>query len=359
MKVLIIDDTPDTVKETVDYCKSKDWKVDVIDFSDVYTHIVQMDPDVIVLDWREDVGEEPGASILETIWKMFFRPIALFTALADDIRIDDKLEQSSALRLIRKGDEQPVIDYLQEMQPYATALSEYRGHLGTAIIKSLNAIDCFKSAEGVEQQAIEYVLAKRTASYFDSLHLSNISPAWVQFLCPPIDDNLCVCDIIRKVQEEEPNKDVGDPEEYLMIVTPSCDLVSSGERRSVEKVVCVNCFSKEKFHKMGLQETPSERQIKKVSEYLNTGYFGGCISIPQLPGMLPYMTADLKQIETVLFSEIAKNKQSLTKENHYYRVASITSPFREQIVWAYMLNSCRPGVPDRNMELWAKEILTV
>lgn len=33
--------------------------------------------------------------------------------------------------------------------------------------------------------------------------------------------------------------------------------------------------------------------------------------------------------------------------------------FREQIVWAYMQNSCRPGVPDRNTKLWAKEILTL
>ena len=39
-------------------------------------------------------------------------------------------------------------------------------------------------------------------------------------------------------------------------------------------------------------------------------------------------------------------------------MASVSSPFREQIVWAYMINSCRPGMPDRDMTTWAEGIMT-
>ena len=53
-----------------------------------------------------------------------------------------------------------------------------------------------------------------------------------------------------------------------------------------------------------------------------------------------------------------KAVESIKPEQHdYFRVASVDSPFREQIVWAYMINSCRPGMPDRNMDLWAKELM--
>ena len=41
----------------------------------------------------------------------------------------------------------------------------------------------------------------------------------------------------------------------------------------------------------------------------------------------------------------------------YYRIASVNSPYREQIVWAHMVNSCRPGVPDRDYKTWAEALL--
>ena len=47
----------------------------------------------------------------------------------------------------------------------------------------------------------------------------------------------------------------------------------------------------------------------------------------------------------------------LKDDNTYYlRMCSIDSPFREQIIWNYMQTSCRPGVPDRNVDNWAVDI---
>ena len=84
-----------------------------------------------------------------------------------------------------------------------------------------------------------------------------------------------------------------------------------------------------------------------------------CCKRQGFANIIPYMTVDLKKIELVKIDEIAPDKPLLTDDKRYYRVASICSPFREQIAWAHLQNSCRPGVPDRNMELWAKEILTI
>ena len=50
------------------------------------------------------------------------------------------------------------------------------------------------------------------------------------------------------------------------------------------------------------------------------------------------------------------SEKEINENTKYYRVASVNSPFREQIVWAHMINSCRPGMPERNMDEWAEGI---
>ena len=31
-------------------------------------------------------------------------------------------------------------------------------------------------------------------------------------------------------------------------------------------------------------------------------------------------------------------------------------PIREAVIWAYMQNNCRPGLPDRDFVLWTQQI---
>jgi hypothetical protein len=38
------------------------------------------------------------------------------------------------------------------------------------------------------------------------------------------------------------------------------------------------------------------------------------------------------------------------------RVASVDSPFREQIAWAFVQIAGRPALPDRDLESWVQEI---
>lgn len=89
---------------------------------------------------------------------------------------------------------------------------------------------------------------------------------------------------------------------------------------------------------------------------LNTGYNASKVALPQLPNKIPYMTIDLKSIKQATIREIALSEKEINENTKYYRVASVNSPFREQIVWAHMINSCRPGMPERNMDEWAEGI---
>lgn len=361
MKVLIVDDIEDSVKGICDYCEEKGWEPEISGFDDVYASIARFNPDVIVLDWRDDdSNSDVGEKILNNIWNNCFRPLVVFSANEAIINIRSKLSQSSMLKLISKGDETPVIDFLQEIEAFTTALSKYRADLSNALISSLNSIEHIKSQPNFENDAVSYILSKRTSAFFDDTYIGELSPSWVQYLCPPVNNHLCVCDVIRKISQGANYQTSGSPEEYAIILTPSCDMYHDENRRSkVTHVLYARCFPKEQFHRKTLSASPSNSSINSVRTKLNAGFDENYVALPSFSNVIPYMTADFKKIDVVPIDQIASNQDSITDSSKFVRVASICSPFREQIVWAYMQSSCRPGVPQRNTELWAKEILTI
>ena len=360
MKVLFVDDIETTVKGIRDYCQEKDWETKISGFEDVYKYLLEFDPDVIVLDWKNDAEQiEMGDTILNHIWNVCFRPIVIFSAIADVINIDEKIQLSSMIKVIRKGDEQPVIDFLEETERFVSSLASYRRDMGKALISSLNFIDLLKSEANIEDNAIGYVLSKRTSAFFDKEFIGELSPSWVQYLCPPINESLCVCDIIRKTSQESSFDSAGKPEEYCIILTPSCDMNSeNGRTPKVAHVLCAHCYPKEHFHGKTLTDIPTEKSIRNVMSKLNSGHRDALVAIPGLVNTIPYMTVDMKKLELISITSIELSINEKNENTKYIRVASVSSPFREQIVWAYLQTSCRPGVPDRNSELWAKEILT-
>ena len=126
----------------------------------------------------------------------------------------------------------------------------------------------------------------------------------------------------------------------------------------VAKCHAANSFSDDAKLKKTEKLTDQSAQNKKdkLIRSLNTGYNYAKVALPMLPNKIPYMTINLKDIEQILIEEIALSEDDIQNKK-YYRVASMVSPYREQIVWAHMINSCRPGMPDRNMEEWAEGIL--
>lgn len=361
MNILIIDDQPESIKGIKDFCEERSWGVDVIDFDCVYERIIKLNPDIIILDWREDADNmDVGSDILDNIWINGFRPTIVFSANAPIISIEDKLSKSKLLKLIPKGDEEPVIEYLIENERFVTALSDYRTEIGNAMIDVLNAVPVFRKEEYPGDDVIKYILSKRTASFFDVQYGGNLAPSWVQYTYPPIADSLCACDVLRVVSDDKDYGLKGNPAEYKLVLTPSCDMVPG--RAKVTHVLCASCFGKEKFHSIPLANEPKEKNVEKVGNNLNLGYNNQQFNLVALPGfsdILPYMTVDLKVIELIDLSKIALIPELIEDSIEYTRILSVESPFREQIVWAYMQNSCRPGVPDRNTKLWAKEILTL
>ena len=362
MNVLIVDDNETSVKGIRNYCTEKGWIAEIRSFENFEKVLQESDSDVVVLDWKDDpTGELKGEEVVKLIWTRNFKPIVIFSAYASIIELDDMLVSSNLIKVYPKGDETVVTNYLDFIFPFVNVISGLKNEFNDALIKALNSIEMMSKASPISDDVKHYVFAKRASNYFDVKTDGTPLPAWIQYTYPPMTNSLCVCDIIRKVSPQVTASKIeiaGSADEYRLILTPSCDLAFG----KVANVLCARCDQKDRFHGLSLVDlshgTPDEQDIGEIKSHLHTGYKNKWVPLPSIPGTMPYLSVNLKRVELIPFENIVIDKNLITSESEYYRVASIDSPFREQIVWAHMINSCRPGVPDRDVEKWAEDLIT-
>ena len=79
----------------------------------------------------------------------------------------------------------------------------------------------------------------------------------------------------------------------------------------------------------------------------------GYCPLPAYPGMWPEIAINLRDTVFLDFDAISTQE----KKAQFKRVASIDSPFREQIAWGHMQIASRPALPDRDIESWADSIV--
>lgn len=354
MKVLIVDDEVTSVKEVFDYCIDNGWDCEQVDFDKCYEKIMCSNPDIVILDWCVDPGDDSGMPIFESIWINGYRPVVIFSGNIETISFNEEYKEKNLIQMFPKGDEQPVIDFLEKYKDYFSVLSEYRRELGASLIQAFDGIDQIRDnlESAADYSVVKYLLAKRTVNYFD-LERSRLKlPPWGMYLYPSVlSESLSTCDLLRRVSKDTDLSKIGEADDYLMVLTPSCDMYEEKGIRvpKVTDILCAKCVDKKMFSE--------NMRKKKVISTLGIGYNRQWVPLPSYKNVCPAMTVDMKKLKVIHLSDIRMTAETSLDEDYYLRACSIDSPFREQIVWAFMQNACRPGVPDRDFDSWADEIL--
>jgi hypothetical protein len=135
------------------------------------------------------------------------------------------------------------------------------------------------------------------------------------------------------------------------VLTPSCDLVQTAKRSpKVEKVLVGHCAKAERvLQDLQLKDAKSKTIVLRLQTMLSTGYTQSTMPLPGMPGAFPGLIVDFRNLGLLDINAIGESKE-------YERVASIDNPWRELLAWAFMLAAGRPGMPDRDYEVWATEI---
>lgn len=360
LRILIIDDQPNSVQALSDelHQKMPETEQRIVDFNQAAAEIEAFEPDIIVLDLLLGATEDaPGLDIWTLIWDKKFCPLVFYTAfpakLDDDARIHHpfvRREQKGG------GSEERVIGHIQALDPHITAVRAVRTEVRRVLNRMIQDVAerVFGNvSEGEARRDMLVRMARRRVAAAMDEQLSTGGPklrSWEHYLCPPvIAGHLLTGDLIRK-RSGLPT----DPLQYALVLTPSCDLVKEGDRSpKVEKALVAQCTGAERLlEDAGADLTTGKPRIRqRLLPVLRQGYGRSCMPLPRLPGAFPPMTADFKKLELIKLTEIGDGDQP------YVRVASVDNPFREMVAWAYATNAARPGLPDRDFDAWADEIV--
>ncbi len=321
--------------------------------------------EILILDLYEGVREREnltGQGIWELIWRNRFIPIVIFTAGEVELEPEPP-EDNPFIKVIQKGvgGAVAVAEYIESIEPYVYALRDVQDEVNFAVqtvLKKSSPQIWNLVGEDIEKRSTILVRStrRRLAALMDMNTLlgEDTLKVWEQYVFPPLENNFLTGDILF-VQGEDKN----DPSSFLLMLSPSCDLViqSSGTSK-LEKALVAKCESLKRY----VQSASSTGGIQKdklperLPRFLNEPHVGGYIPLPAMEGIIPPMAANLRDLDLIDIEDITSEDED---GQSYLRLASIDSPFREQIVWAFLSIYGRPGVPQRDLSEWTEEIISV
>ncbi len=364
MKLLFIEDDPKGIASLLELVEEEgltEQKPRVEKFEKALETIKEIRPDVVILDiFDGDLPDQKneGQKPLDFIRDKHFCPVIIYSALTEAI----EYEGHPFIYSIKKGrgSTKKVLKKLREIRPHINILrsvEKYVYKTFSSVLKDVAPYAFRTYGKDSREDALKRATRRRLAAQMDELsnEESELLASWEQYIFPPISGELRLGDILKK-------KECGydDPKAFRILLTPSCDLERHNGSRKVENALVSRCcpmvegIEKSTYMLAGTKKKRKSDE-KKMETLLSQGHSNGIIPLPILKNLIPLMAANLRDLELIPADEIGT--PDLVGTAKYVRVASLDSPFREMVSWAYLQIAGRPGLPNRNFDKWIKEIL--
>jgi CTP synthase len=341
MRVLIIDDIPEAVDPLCCEIHELHWESVVHEFTNFESKIDDWNPDVVVIDLMKnaaDIEGHGGIGVFDIIWENRFRPIVVYSA-------DPSLIKQIVHPLVKyvtkgSGSERVVMGHLNDYDLYVEAIREVQTELIEIGKTALKYLFNYESTSHFDANQFQHLFKRRIAATLDVVKDEGPKPpAHFRYIVPPIGDYPKLGDVIQCLATGE----------YKIVLTPSCDMVCKHPVRlaKVRQVLVAACKTpcKNDAHELGITG-----DLEADSMILSQGFIKTRMPLPKLGSLLPDLVIHIKAIELINI-----NRKTGEVEDHK-RIASLDSPFREQVSWAFIQNSGRPGIPDCDYETWAQEM---
>lgn len=155
-------------------------------------------------------------------------------------------------------------------------------------------------------------------------------------------------DILRGPPSGSTSSDEGDAESWYVIVTPSCDFVFRRGKRYSDYVVLVECRQLSSFPEyqnlMSNGSVDSEQATRRLRNLLDSRpYKQQADRYHYLPEAwkVPHLIVDNQLVVSFPYDDLVE---------HYEKVASLDSPFAEELVHRFARYIGRLGTPDLDLD---------
>jgi len=356
--ILIIDDEKDIANIVKDAIELDNPDVDCIvelDFDEGTKKAGMLRPDAIVLDLMEGNRSInlPGQKTWAAVWEKNFCPVVIYTGWEAEI-VPPVPANHPFVQVVKKGrgSQERVVEKLKGFLPALEAVRLLRAEVDAVIHRVLRDTAGRGTIPIADKAHLLHAGRRRIAASMDDPTITSERPlmSWEQYLVPAIGDSPLTADLLRKRGAEW-----NEPDAYRLVLTPSCDLVKGRCEPTLIVACCEGPTGLARKLSLALSPKKSGDDAKNViSKALTAGAFAGFLPLPSFPELLPVMVANLKNLQVLCYNEVVANEGA---EPGFERIASIDSPFREQVAWAYLTTAARPGMPERDLKPWAEEIV--
>ena len=361
VSVLMIDDDTE-LANTVELTLQEE--IDSLEFSscnfpDASEHLKRLNPDVVVLDiFRGNPADQDAAGQHHwaSVWsdENRFCPIIVYTAGHEELAPRVPENHPFVKYLVKgTGTDRTLAGMVNDFRPHVEAIRSANNHVALIVNQVLRDVSqpIFELEAENREELLVRTARRRLAATIDELTLNGergLKP-WERYIFPAIGDSLLLGDVLAKNSE-----DLTLAESYRVVLSPSCDIQNG--RIKVTNVLTARATTAVEYITKGLDcelTTGGTKVRKKIS--LNDAQQGGFFILPSFSGKIPLLAVNTKDLELIPPTEIGN---SIEPEKSYHRVASIDSPFREQISWAFIQIAGRPGMPNCNHDSTIGEIMS-
>lgn len=356
--VLIIDDRQDVIDLLVEEIPRAIQGVTCVperDFARAVQQVESIRPDAVILDLLEGAGvvDPPGQRTWQLIWTSGrFCPVIIYTAFDGELTPPVPSDHPF-VKLVHKGQgsEARVIEHLQAFTPLVGALGSLHREIDLVVQRVLRDTVGAAVIGGNDATRLIHAARRRVAALMDEKTAAEGRElfSWEQYLVPALGDSPLTGDLLRTQ-----GADWRSVESYRLILTPSCDLVRGRHEPTVLVAKCTGPVTLKT--RLSLPANVDKATDRLKSGILTQGHMNGLFPLPEFPDRIPLLVASMQDLEVIRYEQIGSTE---TDGTSYDRVASIDSPFREQVAWAFLSTVARPGMPDRDLASWARQIAQV
>lgn len=364
--VLLVEDDETVRRQVLEYLSgetfaSRGLNINEIDLDQALNLIHERKADVVILDvYRGKAqrgSEQTGIKILDSIKRSGFVPVVLYTALPEGL----EKHQDKFVRLV--GKEAGGLEKLREEianlfvlripqihraivnhidQSLCTYMWEFvQGHW-TEFEALINKPEFLRlvvqrlaltfARQGIEQMTQE-VYGVPAPEQSDDVEIAHPAEYYIK---PPISQDPMLGDIRLRNDDESIV--------YLVVLWPSCDMVSTGNRQpKTDFVLCARAsLATDEPEVRNWRSDPSNNKKKKVESLIKNMRDKTPDRYHFLPGVwdIPHLVVDFQALEHV----------SLTTIRGFGCVATLASPFAEAMATRFQKYIGRVGTPDLDVE---------
>ena len=336
----MIEDNRDSIEGIIDYCNDKEYEVRHVGFEDGLAQIESFDPDIVIADLQDPHGEYGGCKIIDNIWNKRFRPICIFSGMLEESAIETEKYKSPLIRFIKKGKEAPVKKYIEEVAKHAGLIRSIQDRTHEAMRKAFDVIEFTDEDNITDEAIITYLCHSRIREYFSKETEEKSYPVWSQYVYPVLSELFSTGDIVCSNEYQDA---VAKGNKHYIILSQSCDLAQN----KISNVLVAKCHGIDRYVVKSFKKPKELKEKSVLKSELNMGYSFNLFPLPELKGVIPDMVVDLRDLEIIKYEDL---------KTKYIKKVSLSSPYKERLVWAYMQSACRPGVPNLLVDQWIDRI---